>query len=102
MTINFTKDSILSTSDHEADKEWIKETIQIFNDYLEASGMIWANTVREGLCVKPKKEFLKDGWIYDQNDSEYGKIKVKFKINNGELFVILNEEKDIVNLAFDE
>lgn len=102
MTINFTKDSLLSTTNLDDDKEWVKETIDIYNDYLKESGTLFANTVREGLCVKPKKEFHKDGWIYDQTDSEYGLIKVKFKKENGNLIVILNEEKNIVNLAFDE
>ena len=102
MNVNWTKDSVLSTSDHEKDKEWIKDTIDIFNDYLEAKGSVFVNDLLEGLCIKPKKRYLKDGWYYDPLDSEFGKIKAKFKEENGNLIIVLNEERDIVNLAFDE
>lgn len=102
MTINFTQESVLSTSDPEADKEWVKEIVKIYNVYLELSGSIWANQLREALCVKTKKSLLKDGWISDPEDSEHSKIKTKFKIENGELIVTFNEEKDILNSVFDE
>jgi hypothetical protein len=108
MNINFSKDSCLSSSylgdDGLAmDKDFAKSFEKMENDRLKLRGFLFLNEFLEDLGVNRIKRGQFDGWIWDELDSEHMRgIKIKTKVENGDLILIINEEKDIIDYVFKE
>lgn len=107
MKINFSKESCLSSSyledGLEMDKAYIKAFEKMINDRLKLEGYLFLNEFLFELGVKRTKRGQFDGWIYDELDSEHMQgIKIKIKVENGDLILTTNEEKDIVDYVFKE
>ena len=103
MKINFSKESIFATENHEYDKEYLKAEESFQNDKLKLNGFLFLNDVLSSLGIHLIKRGQFDGWIWDEIDPN-GQISVKFKMKteNGDLILILNEEKNIVDNVFKE
>lgn len=95
------KDSTMYTSDLEVDKEYLKVEEKFLNDRLKFENFIFLNDVLKSLGFKQVKRGQYDGWIYDELEPESKQlIKLRVKEENGELYLNLNEEKNIVDNAF--
>lgn len=101
MRINWSKESILASDNLDYDKEYLKNEEKFANDVLRNKGYIFLNEVLNNLGVKPIKQGQLDGWIWDEIDPN-GQIPIKFKIKteNGDLILVLNEEKNIIDNVF--
>ena len=107
MKINFSKESYLSSSylddGLEMDKVFIKSFEKMENERLKLKGFLFLNEFLEDLGVKRIKRGQFDGWIFDELDSEHmSGIKIKTKVENGDLILNVNEEKDIIDFCFKE
>lgn len=104
MKVNFTKESVLAMKeDLDYDKAFLKNVEKFANEVLRNKGYIFLNEVLNNLGIKPVKRGQLDGWIYDELNSEKKDvIKFKVKVENGEIILNLNEEKDIIDDVFEE
>ena len=87
--------------DFKSDKEFIKEQVKNLNENLAIFGYLFLNEALDILGFKMCKRGQLDGWIFD-NEAESTKIKVKVKEENGNLYLSINEEKDIIDYVFKE
>ncbi|MBO7450887.1 MAG: hypothetical protein J6U54_11020 [Clostridiales bacterium] len=101
MKINWTKESVFSDPDAEYAKGYLKTAEKYMNDRLKNDGYLFLNEVLQSLGVPIIKEGQLNGWIWDRDDPN-GQIPVKFKIkvDNGDVIINLNEEKDIIDEIF--
>lgn len=97
------RDSILSTTNLDADKEYLKVEEKYLNDRLKFAGFLFLNEILDALGFKKVKRGQLDGWMYDDLEPE-GKQVIKFRIKEegGELYLNLNEEKNIIDNVFIE
>ena len=94
-------ESTMWSDDEEYDKAYIKNEENYLQSRLEIDGFLFLNEVLDSLGFAQIKRGQLDGWLWDPDDPAGQKaIKIKFKTDNGELYLHLNEEKDIINLAF--
>lgn len=103
MKINWSKESIFATHENlEYDEEFLKNEEKLANEVLQNKGYIFLNEVLSNLGIKLVKRGQFDGWIYDELDSEKkGVVKFRVKVENGDIILNFNEEKDIVDYVFD-
>ena len=103
MKVNFSEESIFASENLDADKEYLKAEEKFCNDKLKLNGFLFLNEVLQSLGIHMIKRGQFDGWIWDEIDPN-GQIAVKFKIKieNDNVILILNEEKDIVDTVFKE
>lgn len=96
-------DSCIATHDLNYDKEFLKTDEKFLNDKLKFEGFLFLNEVLEALGFKKIKRGQFDGWLYDELEPE-GKQIIKFRVKeeNGELYLNLNEERNIVDDLFDD
>jgi len=95
--------SVYKTDNVEKDKEFITDQLGWLNEHLKLFGYIFLNDVIWALGFTPCRRGQYDGWIWDELDPNgQVPIKIKIKSENGDLVLILNEEKDIVNQVFPE
>ena len=100
MKLNW-KDSTFNTNNDEYDKEFIKSEENYLQSRLSFDGFLFLNHALNSLGFKQIKRGQLDGWLWD-NDDPAGQIaiKIKLKSENGDLILILNEEKNILDHAF--
>ena len=103
MKINWSKKSIFATENLEYDKEYLKAEETFQNDKLKLNGFLFVNDVLQSLGIPMVKRGQFDGWIWDEIDPN-GQVAIKFKmkVENGDLILVLNEEKNIVDNVFKE
>ena len=95
------KDSVLMSEDLEYDKAFIKGESEYLQSRLEIDGFLFLNETLTSLGFKNIKRGQLDGWLWDKDDpAGQIAIKIKFKTENGELYLVLNEEKNIIDHAF--
>lgn len=95
------RDSVLSTSNLDEDKEYLKLEEKFLNDNLKFEGFLFLNDALKSLGFKRIKRGQYDGWMYDELESESKQtIKFRVKEENGELYLNLNEERNIVDNVF--
>ena len=101
MKINFSKESVLYVPDFEYNKTYLEDMEKFANDRLKCRGYLFVNDVLDMLGIKPIKRGQLDGWVWDDLDPlMQSKVKFRIKIENGEIILNLNEEKDILNYVF--
>ena len=95
------KDSALVSEDIEYDKMFIKGESDYLQSRLEIDGFLFLNEALNSFGFKQIKRGQLDGWLWDKDDPA-GQIpfKIKLKTENGELYLHLNEEKNIIDHAF--
>lgn len=96
-------DSCLATHNISYDKEFLATEEKFLNDKLKFEGFLFLNDVLEAIGFKKIKKGQLDGWMYDDLEAE-GKQTIKFRVKeeNGELYLNLNEEKNIIDNVFVE
>ena len=96
-------DSCLATHDIVYDKEFLVTEEKFLNDKLKFEGFSFLNDVLDALGFKKVKRGQLDGWMYDELEPESRQIiKFRIKEENGELYLNLNEEKNIIDNVFIE
>ena len=102
MKVNFTRESCLSTANElDYDKDYLKEMERICNERLRTRGFLFLNDVLDSIGVRRLKRGQLDGWLWsDIEQTEQNPIKFKIKVSNGEIILNLNEERDIIDTAF--
>lgn len=96
-------DSCLATQDIQYDKEFLQTEEKFLNDKLKFEGFSFLNDVLDALGFKKVKRGQLDGWMYDELEPESRQIiKFRIKEENGELYLNLNEEKNIIDNVFIE
>lgn len=97
------RDSILSTTNLDFDKEYLKVEEKYLNDRLKFEGFYFLNDALNALGFKRVKRGQYDGWIYDELEPNgVQAIKFRVKEENGELYLNLNEERNIVDNVFND
>ena len=95
--------SALWTSELEYDKEFIKSQELYLQSRLIEYGFLFLNSALDALGFDFIKRGQFDGWLWDENDpAGQLPIKIKLKTENGKLYLVFNEEKNIIDHAFME
>lgn len=99
------KDSYLysDTEDKEEFTEYVKEEEKLWNSALKFRGYIFLNEILNALGFEMTRHGQFDGWVFDELYSG-NKQTMKFKVKeeNGELWLVLNEERNILDDVFKE